>query len=197
MIEQTKRGEINCIVVKDFSRFARSSVDTNEYLELIFPFLNVRFISVVNNYDSDRHKGATAGLEATVPAIIAEMYSRDLSLKVKSAKAVKAKQGDFLGSRAPYGYILSKTVRKRLEIDPTAAEIIKRIFKMAADGIKPADIARTLNSEGIDAPMAHALKLNPDEKCYRAKSRKVYWQYASISKFEFPHFSTHTWKHEL
>lgn len=57
MIEQTKRGEINCIIVKDFSRFARSSVDTSEYLELIFPFLNVRFISVTNYYDSNSHKG--------------------------------------------------------------------------------------------------------------------------------------------
>jgi len=111
MIEQTKKGEINCIIVKDFSRFARSSVDTSEYLELIFPFLNVRFISVTNNYDSDRHKGATAGFEATVPALIAEMYSRDLSVKVKSAIATKMKQGEFMGGRTRYDYLRSKTVK--------------------------------------------------------------------------------------
>jgi DNA invertase Pin-like site-specific DNA recombinase len=183
MIEQTKKGEINCIVVKDFSRFSRSSVDTSEYLELIFPFLNVRFISVANNYDSSTHKGATAGIEAAVPALIAEMYSRDLSVKVKTSKAVKARRGEYLGSRACYGYVKSKTVKNGLEIDPAAAAVIKRIFSMAAKGVRPSEIARTLNGEGIDTPMAYALKQNPDEKCYRAKSEQIYWDYEKIRKY--------------
>ncbi len=183
MLEQAKRGEINCIVVKDFSRFSRMAVDSSEYLDLIFPFLNVRFISVTNNYDSNSHKGATAGFEATVPALVAEMYSRDLSVKIKSAKAAKAKRGEFLGSRACYGYIKSKTVRNGLEIDPAAAEVIKRIFAMAADGIKPAQIAKTLNSEGVDPPITHFLKQNPKEKCYRVKGDKAYWSYENIRKY--------------
>ena len=183
MLEQTKRGEINCIIVKDFSRFSRSSVDSSEYLELIFPFLNVRFISVTNHYDSNSHKGATAGFEAAVPALIAEMYSRDLSVKIKSAKTAKAKRGEFLGSRAPYGYVKSKTVRNGLEIDPAAAEVIKRIFAMAAAGTKPAQVAKTLNIEGVDPPMTHFLKQNPKDKCYRTKSEKTCWKYENIRKY--------------
>lgn len=96
-----KRGEINLICVKDFSRFSRDYIETGNYLECTFPFMGVRFISINDGYDSEDYKGTTGGLEVVMRSIIYAAYSKDLSVKTTSAKVQMMKQGKYVGGYAP------------------------------------------------------------------------------------------------
>lgn len=127
MMEQVKQSKYNLICVKDFSRFSRDYIEIGDCLECLFPFLGVRFISINDGYDSDDYKGTTGGLDVVMRNIVYAAYSKDLSIKTTTAKIQMMKQGKFVGSYAPYGYILQPTVRNKLTIDPEAAQIVRRI----------------------------------------------------------------------
>lgn len=103
MMEKVKKGEINCIIVKDFSRFGRDYIELGDYLERIFPYLGVRFISVNDGYDSADYKGTTGGLDVVMKNIVYDYYSKDLSVKVSTAKYHKMKRGEYIGGHVPYG----------------------------------------------------------------------------------------------
>ena len=104
LIEQIKKGKINCVIVKDFSRFGRDYIELGDYLERIFPFMGVRFISINDQYDSLDYKGTTGGLDVVMKNIVYDYYSKDLSVKVMTAKRAKMKRGLYIGGHVPYGY---------------------------------------------------------------------------------------------
>ena len=91
LMEQIRKGEVDCVIVKDFSRFGRDYIELGDYLERIFPFLGVRFISVNDGYDSNDYKGTTGGLDVVLKNIVYDFYSKDLSVKVRTAKRAKMK----------------------------------------------------------------------------------------------------------
>jgi DNA invertase Pin-like site-specific DNA recombinase len=109
MLEKAKKGQINCIIVKDFSRFGRNYIEVGDYLEQIFPFLGVRFISVNDRFDSKNNRGFTAGLDVAFKTFLHSLYSKDISFKVKNGRKAKAEKGEHLCKLAPYGYQKSKT----------------------------------------------------------------------------------------
>ncbi|WP_300447350.1 recombinase family protein [uncultured Oscillibacter sp.] len=154
MIAKARAGKIQCIVVKDLSRFGRDYLTVGNYISSVFPFLGVRFIAVNDGFDSIRPADIDS-LETSFRALIYDFYSRDLSRKIRSIKRFRAQQGDFLSSFAPYGYIKDPAHKKRLIIDPEAAEIVRRIFRLTADGQKKEEIARQLNREGVPTPMLY------------------------------------------
>lgn len=86
LIEMVRSNQIDCIIVKDFSRFGRNSIETGYFIERVFPLFHTRFISVSDDFDSDRHKGDTGGMDVAFKYLINEYYSRDMSIKTKSAK---------------------------------------------------------------------------------------------------------------
>ena len=98
MIEHLKNGDCKLVICKDFSRFFRDYVEIGDYLERIFPFLGVRFISVNDNYDSNDYIGTTGGLDVVMQSIVYSFYSKDLSQKIKTVMRAKAKKGQFIGS---------------------------------------------------------------------------------------------------
>lgn len=154
LLEQVKRGTVQCIVVKDFSRFGRDYLTVGNYISRVFPFMGVRFISVNDNFDSAR-PGDIDSLDTSFKTLIYDLYSRELSQKVKVAKAQRAEQGLFLSPFAPYGYAKDEKNRNHLVIDEPAAEVVRRIFQMTLDGYKSSHIAATLNREGIMTPMRY------------------------------------------
>lgn len=174
MIEKVKSGEIDCIIVKDMSRFGRNYIGMSQYLEQIFPALNVRFISVNDGYDSDKHKGTTAGLEIPFQNLIYDMYSKDISKKVKSSKTAKMKKGECIAAYAIYGYKKSVQNRNVLEIDEPAAAVVKRIFQMNCDGKTPMEIAIILNDEGIPTPSEYKRSLGEKRKWDMRHSTNVW-----------------------
>ena len=105
LLTDVQNYKINCILVKDFSRFGRNSIEVGYFTQQIFPLYNVRFISVSDSFDSAEHKGDTGGMEVAFKYLVNEYYSRDLSIKTKSAKYTKMRRGEYNAGNYPYGYI--------------------------------------------------------------------------------------------
>lgn len=151
MMDDVKAGKINCIVVKDLSRLGRNYVEAGDYLEKVFPFLNVRFIAVNDHYDS---AFLTSGdqLGASLKNIVNDMYAKDISRKITSAMKAKRLRGDYIGNYAPYGYLKDPENPSHLIIDQEIAPIVVEIFEMRATGAGIATIARALNEKGYPSP---------------------------------------------
>jgi len=154
MIAQARAGKIQCIVVKDLSRFGRDYLTVGNYISCVFPFLGVRFIAVNDGFDSIRPADIDS-LETSFKTLLYDLYSRDLSRKVRSAKKFRAQRGDFLSPFAPYGYVKDPDNKNRLAIDPDAAETVRRIFHLMADGQNTEQIAMLLNREAVPTPMLY------------------------------------------
>lgn len=151
MLEDARKGKINCIVVKDLSRLGRNYVEAGDYLEKVFPFLNIRFIAVNDHYDSATLSSGDQ-LGASLKNIVNDMYAKDISRKVGTAMKAKRLRGDYIGNYAPYGYLKDPENQSRLIIDPEIAPIVVEIFEQRATGAGIATIARTLNEKGYPSP---------------------------------------------
>ncbi|WP_050607434.1 recombinase family protein [Clostridium niameyense] len=180
LITKVKQREIECIVVKDFSRFGRNYLELGDYLEQVFPFLGVRFISINDGYDSARDSGITAGLDVGLKNLIYDLYSKDLSEKIKSAKLAKMKKGEYIGSFPSYGYIKDKNKKNSLLVDMEAAVIVKKIFKLAIEGKSTSEIAKILNSEEILPPAKRYQQLYQNKK-WKNKDN-LYWSTIAVLK---------------
>lgn len=181
MLEQVKCGRINCIIVKDLSRFGRDYLTVGNYISRVFPFLGVRFIAINDGLDSV-HTMAVDSLETSFKTLLYDLYSRDLSHKVRSAKQFKAKRGDFLSPFAPYGYVKAADNKNRLVPDPEAAQVVHRIFQMAADGIRPVQIAWTLNAGQVLTPMQYRRAAECSRSEWPSVSRDNFWTDDTVVK---------------
>lgn len=152
LLKEVRENRIACILVKDLSRFGRNYIEAGDYIEQIFPFMGVRFISVSDHYDSFQ---SPIGIEIGFKNLIHDLYSRDLSRKVKSVKELYQKQGRYSGGDVPYGYQKDDGRGVLYSPDPEAAEIVRKIFHLSADGITPIKIAGILSSESVPTPGAY------------------------------------------
>lgn len=180
LMAEVKKGKYNLICVKDFSRFSRDYIEIGDCLECLFPFLGVRFISINDNYDSDDYKGTTGGLDVVMRNIVYAAYSKDLSVKTTTAKIQMMKQGKYVGSYAPYGYVLHPKVRNKLAVDPEAAQVVRRIFDLAIAGTKVTDIAKQLNIEGVPTPSQYFIANHPGTEKFGNSSNKLLWSYTAV-----------------
>lgn len=155
LMAKVKTGEIDCIAVKDLSRFGRNYKETGNYLERIFPFLGVRFIAINDNFDTLTAERGDNGYIVPLKNLINEVYSKDISKKSGSALATKQKRGEFIGAWAPYGYMKDPNDKHRLIVNEETAPTVKRIFAWRAEGISVVQIARRLNDAGIPSPSAY------------------------------------------
>lgn len=130
MIRSLENKEFDTLIVKDLSRFGRDYIGAGRYIQKIFPDMQVRFISITDNYDSQNADMNDTHLILPIKNFINDSYCRDISNKVRSAQKVKREKGDYIGAFAPYGYKKSKENKNKLEIDEKAAEVVKRIFGM-------------------------------------------------------------------
>ena len=151
MLDDARKGRINCILVKDLSRLGRNYVEAGDYLEKVFPFLKVRFIAVNDHYDSET-LSAGDQLGASLKNIVNDMYAKDISRKVGSALKAKRLRGDYIGNYAPYGYLKDPENPSRLIVDREAAPIVRKIFEMRAAGAGITAIARALNEKDYPSP---------------------------------------------
>lgn len=152
LFEMVKKQQVGCIMVKDFSRFGRDYLMVSDYIDQIFPFFGIRFISVTDHYDSAACKGVTSGMDMAFRNVLYSYYSHDLSLKIKSARRTKAENGDFLSPFAPLGYQKMPQNKNRLVIEPEGAAIVRKIFELAGCGMGVCRITRWLNQKHIPTP---------------------------------------------
>lgn len=156
MLEDAKTGRINCIIVKDLSRLGRNYVEMGNYIERVFPFLNVRFIAVTDDFDSFR-----PGTDLMMPLknIVNEFYAKDISKKVSTAHRRKWTTDEYMCGFAPYGYLKSKTEKNRIVVDEATAENVRLIYKLFLEGKGYTPIAKYLNEQGIMSPLMYLKSL--------------------------------------
>ena len=156
MLEDAKTGRINCIIVKDLSRLGRNYVEMGNYIERVFPFLNVRFIAVTDDFDSFR-----PGTDLMMPLknIVNEFYAKDISKKVTTAHRRKWTTDEYMCGFAPYGYLKSKTEKNRIVVDEATAGNVRLIFELFLDGKGYTPIAKYLNEQGIMSPLMYLKSL--------------------------------------
>lgn len=153
MLRDVSDGKINCILVKDLSRFGRNFVETGRYLDQIFPKYGIRFIAINDQIDSLRGRGQSDHLLLPFLNLVNDAFCRDISIKVRSQLEIKRKKGDFIGAFAVYGYRKDPEDRHRLIVDEFAADVVKDIFRWKLDGASQQGIADRLNRDGILSPL--------------------------------------------
>ena len=149
MMYDVYNGKVNCIIVKDLSRFGREYIEMGDYLEKIFPLIGVRFIAINDHYDNN-----VTSFDISVPIknIINTLYAKDLSKKSAAALRIKQQNGEFIGTYAAYGYMKSKEDKHKIVIDEETAPVVKMIFEWKAQGLGYASIGRKLYDMGIMPP---------------------------------------------
>lgn len=180
LLEAVRHGRVNCVIVKDFSRFGRQYLEVSKFIEQVFPYLGVRFIAVNDHYDSNNHKGTTADIDVPVRNMINAMYSKDISKKVKSSKRAQVQNGVFSNAFAPFGYKKDETDKHRLLIDEPAAEIVRRIFALAIEKHSAFQIAEKLNADGVITPSLY--KKNNGSNLALNHSISTFWTNRMVSK---------------
>lgn len=155
MIELVKENEVKTILVKDLSRFARDYIEAGAYIEQIFPFMQVRFISVNDNYDSNNNEDGVVGLDVPFRNLTHDYYSKDISQKMRSSVKVRQDKGYYFGSKAPYGYVKDERDHHHLIVDKEVRHIVEEIFERYLAGDSMLSIAKDFNEREILTPAKH------------------------------------------
>ena len=158
MLSDIDEGKINLVIVKDLSRFGRNYVEAGMYVQR-FTDSNIRFIAADDNYDSLVNSD---DLLFPIKNVVNEMYARDVSKKTKAAKKAKERDGQFIGSKAPFGYKIDPNDRHHLIVDEPAAQVVKRIFRLASEGVGYNKMAKIFREEKVLTPIAYFNLNNPD-----------------------------------
>lgn len=177
MMDDVRNGKVKCIIVKDLSRFGRDYIETGHYLEKIFPFLGIRFISITDGYDSFSSDDAEDALLVPLKNMMNDVYAKDISRKIITSFRARQEKGEFLPAFAPYGYVKSETKAYRYEIDPVTAPYVKMIFEWKAEGVSHNEICKRLNAIGAVTPARRKVELG----IWKAEKYKhTIWQGRSI-----------------
>lgn len=178
MMRDVRTRKIDCIVVKDLSRFGRNHIETGNYIEKIFPFMGVRFIAVTDSFDSMDISGQNEIMGVNLKNLVNEMYARDIAVKVKASKKAKWEQGSYTGGVPPYGYRAEWIGdKKRLFIEEPTADIVRKIFELFLSGKNMKEIAIWLYENKVVRP---TLYRKTGEIYCREPDRLEQWPRASI-----------------
>lgn len=153
MLKEVKANNIRCIIVKDMSRFSRDYIEMGTYLNQIFPFMNIRFISINDHYDSSEHHGNTIEIDTAFQTLLYDLYSKDVSVKVKASFENKCANGEYVFGQVPFGYEKSKEVKNAVVVNEKEATIVHYIFSLAMQGKSSIQIARQLHEENVPTIM--------------------------------------------
>lgn len=177
LLGEVRKGNINCIIVKDFSRFGRDHVEVGNYLEKVFPFLGVRFISVNDGYDSFDRDCADKKLAVILKNLVNEYIAKDTSVKVASSYVTKQENGEYDGGRAPYGYVFADERKTRFLIDERPAGIIRDIFAWTMQGDSALAIVKRLTERNINPPRAY----QGTGEFFRQEKERRYWNEFTVN----------------
>ena len=177
MIADIEAGKVNLVLTKDLSRLGRDYIAAGQYTEIYFPSKGVRYIAINDGYDSDSPYTDIAPFKN----VINEMYARDTSKKIRSAFTTKMRDGAYIAAFAPYGYQKDPADKNHLVVDTQSGEIVKQIFRLAANGALPIEIARTLNAERTPSPAVYRCMTHEGLDVNQYSQRQE-WTSATITK---------------
>ncbi|MCQ8267656.1 recombinase family protein [Streptococcus suis] len=187
MMDDLKKGIINCILIRDLSRLGRNYIEMGRLIDKVFPFLGVRFISINDNLDTLNGLEDKKSFEVEIKNLVNDLYSKDISKKVTASHIQKAQQGYFIAGFAPYGYQLKKEDGgNRLEIDPKVQPIMTLVFEKLLAGHSVNKVAKYLNQENIATPAAY----RQTGEVYRTESDTRQWKSTNLQRLvESPVFN--------
>ncbi len=149
LLKEIREKKIECVIVKDMSRFSRDYIDLGTYMNQIFPFMGVRFIAVNDHYDSRDHAGSTPPIDTAFQTLLYDLYSKDISVKVKTSIENKCAGGEYVFGQVPFEYEKSRKIKNTVVVNEQEAKIVRYIFALALEGCGSTQIARILNEKGI------------------------------------------------
>lgn len=167
MLKDITNGKIDCVIVKDLSRFGRNAIEAGFYIQRFFPEKGIRFISILDHFDTldgitDLSFDKDSGIRIPLMNILNEEFIADIKRKQKSSMDAQIHEGKYVAPRAPYGYMKASNDCHRLIPDPEAAAVVKKIFALANSGVSISEIVRRLNLANIPTPIAYALSKGLD-----------------------------------
>ena len=178
MMQDIKDRKINCIIIRDLSRLGRDYLEMGRLIDKVFPFLGVRFISVNDKVDTVKDLDSKKSFEVTLKNIVNDMYAKDISVKVKSSKMNRAKNGYFIGTVPPYGYKVVKLKEgQKLEVDEKVRFIVEEMFRLTLEGKSQYEVAKYLNKKGYATGMVYY----KTGRVYRLEGEPQ-WHKSTISK---------------
>ena len=181
MMEDIRSGKINCVVVKDLSRFGRNYIEAGNYIERVFPFMGVRFIAINDSYDSlDRNQSDS--LIIPFKNLINDAYCKDISVKIRSQLEIKRKKGQFIGAVAVYGYLKDPEDHNKLIPDTYASEVVRAIYKWKLEGMSQGRIAEKLNLQGVLCPMEYKLSMGIKVQTNFKVRKQALWSPRSVTR---------------
>jgi len=179
MLEKIRKKEIKCVIVKDLSRFSRDYIELGTYMEQIFPFMGIRFISITEHYDSQDYIGKTADIDIGFQSLLADFYCKDISEKVRSSVMAKKNQGKYATGNTPFGYMKNVNDPKELLVVQEEADVIRHIFELSLSGRNLTQICRVLNDEKILTPQEFKNRRRKQNRKELQQERK-YWQPGTV-----------------
>lgn len=181
LMQDIRLGDIDCVVVKDLSRFGRNYLEAGNYIEKIFPFLGVRFIAVADSLDTGHRGSDTKQMATEIKNLVNDMYAKDISVKAKQHFRQRRQEGSYVGGPPPYGYkaVWDKKIRK-LVPDENTAEIVMHIFKLFIETGSYAAVADDLNRKKTNPPIVYKktgkVFFNPEQGEYKG------WDKGSVER---------------
>lgn len=181
MMKDIEAGKVNCVVVKDQSRFGRDYIDVGKYKEKIFPKLGVRFITINEGYDS-LSTTSSDDLAFTINSFVYDFYIRDISTKIRTNLTAKKQNGEYAGAFVAYGYVKDSNDKSKLVVDQFAADVVRDIFRWKIEGLSPQNIAVRLNELGIPSPAEYKKLSGSNYKTSFQTSSKAVWSHVSVRR---------------
>ncbi len=184
LLEDIKNGNINCVIVKDLSRFGRNYIEVGNYIEQVFPLYNIRFIAINDLVDSFKNPASTNTILVPFKNLINDEYCRDTSIKIRTSLNGKKKKGEFIGAFPAYGYLKDPKDKHKLVIDKSVVDIIRNIFNWNVnEGLGKLAICHRLNDLGILNPTGHKkLELKQNYKNFGTQDNTYTWTPSTIRK---------------
>lgn len=181
MMDEIRSGKVNCVVVKDLSRFGRNYIEAGNYIERVFPFMGVRFIAINDSFDSTDRSQADS-LIVPFKNLINDAYCKDISVKIRSQLEIKRKNGEFIGNFAVYGYLKNPDDHNKLIPDIYASEVVRAIFKWKTLGMSQGRIADKLNAQGVLCPMEYKHSLGIKYQTSFRVHQKASWTAVAVTR---------------
>ena len=181
MMDEIREGKVDCVVVKDLSRFGRNYIEAGNYIEKVFPFMGVRFIAINDSYDSS-NKSQSDSLVIPFKNLINDAYCKDISVKIRSQLEIKRKKGEYIGAFVVYGYVKDPEDHNRIIVDTYAAEVVRAIFRWKMAGMSQNRIADKLNSQGVLCPMEYKLSMGVKVQTNFRVHKQAKWSAVSVTR---------------
>ncbi len=181
MFNDIRNNKVNCIIVKDLSRLGRNHIETSKYIEIVFPMLKVRFISLTDQIDSYLNPQSINNVIVPFKNLLNDEYCRDISMKIRSSLTIKRENGQYIGSFPSYGYIKDPNDKHKLIIDEEAANNVRTIYKMFINGSSLRGIVTYLNDNKVLTPSEYKRNKGYNDRHYSSHD-KTLWDSIGIRR---------------